>query len=556
MRDKKEFYSILQGVAGRPYREYVKLVGDFDFSRYVLKISQVAAEGQPTLFVVRVPQAVAAFPPHVFSSPVRRTALEDLLARSIAGQIDAIARAESGVSRRWLSVARPGQKILPRTAVVVTDEFVEARLYITLPLPGGKIDADEIAQVFFEDLPRVVNQGVLFCNLDGAAVERFVDVMEDADQIRQVLPTLGLVAFTGVDSRPGRRPDGDLPDPAALALTAAPELLRDIEVPNAGVVRGICLPSGVTLLLGDEYSGRREWLRALAAGIYNHVPGDGRERIVSVPDAVHLRAQPGRSVQRVDLSAFRADAAGFTARAADAFSSQAAALVEAVEVGARVLLLDESDSSPAFLGLDDRLRPAFAHSPLAGLADLARSLVDDLGVSLVVAGAGALSPLVPVADLILLVEQGVVRDVTAEVKAAFPAPAPRGSLAALAEQNRWIIPTSLDPSRGRFDEHVLAQGLERLEFGRSTVDLTGLEQLADTHQAATIGHILAYAKERYMDEGRPIRELLDLIDRDLSTEGLECLSRELRGDFARPRRYEIAAVLNRLDTLRISHTSR
>ena len=188
MRDKKEFYSILQSIHGRPYKEYVKLVGDFDFSRYVLKISQVAEEGLATLFVVRVPQATAGFPPHVFNSPVRRTGLEDLLARSIAAQIEALDAPASGVSRRWLSVARPGQKILPRTALVVTDEFVEARLYINLPLHAGKIESEEIYRVFFEDLPQVVNQGVLFCNLDAAAVERFVDVMEDADQIRQITP--------------------------------------------------------------------------------------------------------------------------------------------------------------------------------------------------------------------------------------------------------------------------------------------------------------------------------------------------------------------------------
>lgn len=563
MRDKKEFYSILQSIHGRPHREYAKLVGDFDFSRFVLKISQVADEGSPTLFVVRVPQATAAFPPHVFNSPVRRTALEDLLTRTIAGEIDKIATATSGVSRRWLSVARPGQKILPRTALVLTDEYVEARIQVTLPLLAGKIDADEVYRVFFDDLTQVVNHALLACNQDEKSVERFVDVMEDADQIRQMLPTLGLVSFAAVGAQPARAEGTDLPAPGARTLAAAPELVRDIEVPNAGSLRGVAIPSGITLILGDEYSGRRELMRALAAGIYNHVPGDGREFVVSVPDAVYVSAQPGRSVQRVNLSAFAAEEAlpgssSFTSLAADAFTSQAASLLEAVEVGARVLLLDESDSSSAFLSRDARLSAALPGARLTPLVSLARSLVDDLGVSLVVAGASGVTDYIPVADLILVIENGEIHDRTRAVKESFPGGAPeaRGSLAEFAEQNRWMVPTSMDPSKGRFEDHILAHGLQKLEFGRSTIDLSGVQQLADEHQTATIGLILSYAKGRYLDEGRPIREILDLVDRDLSTEGLECLSRELRGDFARPRRYEIAAVLNRLDTLRISHTSR
>jgi len=334
-------------------------------------------------------------------------------------------------------------------------------------------------------------------------------------------------------------------------------------VPNAKALSGLCIPSGVTLILGDEYSGRREWMKSLAAGIYNHVPGDGREFVVSVPDAVYVSAQPGRSVQRVNLSAFVSEdalpgAAAYTARSADAFTSQAAALVEAIEVGARVLLLDESESSPAFLGCDSRLTALLPARRVAGLAPLARSLVDDLGVSLVVGGSSAVSEFVPVADLILVIEGGLVRDATREIKEAFGSAASGAvsSLAGLAEQNRWMIPTSMDPTKGRFDDHIVTHGLRELEFGRCRIDLSGVEQLADVHQASTIGQILAYAKGRYMDESRPIREILDLIDRDLSTEGLECLSRELRGDFARPRRYEIAAVLNRLETLRISHTGR
>ncbi|NNJ70859.1 MAG: ATPase, partial [Kiritimatiellales bacterium] len=70
-----------------------------------------------------------------------------------------------------------------------------------------------------------------------------------------------------------------------------------------------------------------------------------------------------------------------------------------------------------------------------------------------------------------------------------------------------------------------------------------------------IGYVLYYAKLRYMDEGYPLREILDLVDRDLSNEGLNALVRDPRGDLARPRRYEVAATLNRLPAFRVSHVT-
>jgi predicted ABC-class ATPase len=174
-----------------------------------------------------------------------------------------------------------------------------------------------------------------------------------------------------------------------------------------------------------------------------------------------------------------------------------------------------------------------------------------------VAGSAVVAEFLPVADTVLLVADHRVTDVTDKAKAigaaAQRAPAHPSPVADLVGKGRWISPSSIDPSRGRLDADIRATSTGSLQFGRSTVDLGSLVQLADPCQTTTIGLILNYGRLRYLDEPRPIREILDLVDRDLSTEGLECLSRELRGDLARPRRYEIAAALNRLDTLRVIH---
>jgi len=568
MRDKKEFHNILMAIDGADYSEYEKMIGDFDFSRYVLKLGsgQGGLDAGPTLFVVRVPQIIAGFPPHLFNTPVRRTALEDLLVRRIANYIEMLSHYDGeGLSRRRVAIASPGQKILPRSALAVTEEYVEARLYINLPESHGCIVSESVQEIFFDDLPGLVNAAMIYCNLDTQEVAEAVGLMEDADQIRQVLPTHGLVGFIADGSHLSRMDDTDFPDYGAMTSFRVPESdCMSIDTPNNNAVAGLGIPAGITLVLGDEYGGRKDMIRAIAAGIYNHVQGDGRELVITVPDAVYIAAQVGRSVQSADISMFLAepidgaDPKEFSTDAADAFASQAVATVEALEVGARVLIYDESDSSPSFLSRDSRLndlRGSMQHT-MVPLAMRARQLVEDLGVSIVVGGSSAVSEFIPIADTVLYVDKFRVHNITQQAKEMVAAPLPGhdapADMAAVVDHPRWVIPSSIDPSVGREDAYIESPRLDVLEFGRSTVDMHGVIQLADVHQTATIGLILYYARLRYMDEERPVRELLDLVDRDLSTEGLECLSRELRGDLARPRRYEIAAVLNRLATLRIT----
>ena len=569
MRDKKEFYNTLMDIADKPVSEYGRLTGDFDFSRYVLKVSQVPVENmdKPALFLVRVPQAIAGFPSHLYNTPVRRTGLEDYLTRRIADQIDVITQYdEQGLSRRHLLIAVPGQKILPRTSLLLTEEYVEARIYVMLPQRDGRIDGERVKEIFFDELASVVNSALIYCNLNEAELTEFVDIMEDADQVRQILPTRGLVSFVGEGSMLARLGNTDYPDyDDVQPLTVAEELLVEVDVPNAGPVKGLGIPSGITLILGDAYSGRIQLMRAIAAGIYNHIPGDGRELAITMPDAVHIASEPGRSVQKVDVHPFVRELVAegateeYTSPEADPCSAQAAATVEALEIGARALLYDESNSSPAFLTRDSRLT---ALMPDAGrrvmpLATRVRQLVDELGVSVVVGGSSSVAEFIPVADTILRIDGYKVYDVTQEAKAMdldqFQLESDDVNLTALVEKNRWVVPSSIDASSGPLDQVIEAESIDLLQFGRSMINLQDVTQLADKHQTATIGLILCYAKLRYMDEGRPIREIMDLIDRDLGTEGLECLSRDLRGDLARPRRYEIAAALNRLDSLRISH---
>jgi predicted ABC-class ATPase len=578
MKDKKEFYSLLAGLDGQPYSEYDQLVGDFDFNRYVVKCTKMdlfSPETERPVFSIRIPQTIAEIPEYLFDTPVRRTAMEDLLLRRLSGNIEVIANYDqNGIARRHICVASPNQKILPRNALLLTAEYIEVYLGITLPVqqiiidgePVASIDGEMAQQIFFDDLPEVISNSLLYCNIDTESADRFVNNMEDADSLRQHLGASGQVSFIAEGSLTARMGGEDLPDYENLSpIEMDEELVEEVEVPHSGAVRGLGIPSGLTLILGESSSGRIELVDAVSQGIYNHIPGDGREHVVTVADAVNIRAEVGRSVQQVDISAFAnelsdgGDPASYSTHSAGPFTSQAASTVEALEAGARVLVFDEHSSSSTFLSSDTRVSPLLGESSRNTLAARARRMVDELGISIVVAGSSLVAEFIPIADKIYKVENFRISDITEEAKALDIVPSTAvndtANLSTMLSRSRWAMPSSIDPSIGREDLVIHAEDTDFLQFGRSLIDLGAVSQIADTEQMRAIGFVLYYAKLRYLDEGYSIREILDLVDRDLSNEGLNTLARELRGDLARPRRYEVAAALNRLPAFRVSHVT-
>ena len=573
MRDKKEFFGLLKELDGQPIESYQQIVGDYDFTRYVIKCHPFRVKDAEILplFSIRVPQTIAEIPSVLFESPIRRTALEDYLLRAFSAEVDKLASFDmTGLAKRNIVVTSPEQKILPRNTILVTGEYVELRVAIQLPLQQTlvdgvvtyAVDGVRMQEILFDELMESVVNSLLYCNMDAEDVESFVQSMDNADRLRQHLNASGQVAFLAEGSLLDRAELSDLPDyEHAVPLGLADGLGEPVDTPYAGTVNGLVVPSGLTVILGEADGGRIELMDALAQGIYNHVNGDGREHCVTVPDAVEIISEPGRSVQNVDLSAFyREDVSKqhFSSDWADSFDSQAASLMEALEAGSRVLLIDEQTSCPTFLGTDSRLDEVLGEPSHISLAARARQMVDELGISIVIAGSNLVAEYIPVADTVLQVSQSVVSDVTAVTKELDVSPAavaPSMQLSPLLSRLRWIMPSSIDPSIGREDVFVKVDEDGLMQFGRIIMDAEDISQLVSLDQLRAIGLTFYYLKLRYVDEGYSLREILDLVDRDISNEGLNALARDFCGNLARPRRYEVAAMLNRLPTFRVSHVT-
>jgi predicted ABC-class ATPase len=336
-----------------------------------------------------------------------------------------------------------------------------------------------------------------------------------------------------------------------------------VTLPHRGAVRGLGIPRGVTVVTGGAFAGKSTLLAAIARGVYPHVPGDGRELVATVPDAVALRAEPGRRIERVDVSALvrevpgRADTAAFSTDRASGTLSVAASLAEALEVGTSLFLFDEDDLPAAWLTRDARMEALVPPSrdPLVRLVDVVRPLWEDLGISSVIATAG-LGDFLDVADTVLVMDAFQPRAATAaarQVAGAWPARRGAERPAVAVPAPRCPLPRGLDGLRGRrVVSEVRSRGV--LTLGRDSVDLAGLPQLVDPAQARAAGDAILYALEKgYFEGGASVAEILARLFADLAAGGLAILSAGDRGpaDHALPRPYEVAGVLNRLRAVQV-----
>ncbi len=548
---------------GKGFQVYQDLAGAYRFDRFILYLDSIQPDpmAAASRARVRVDQAEAQIPPDLWDSPVRRMALLDYLSRAMAEAIRKHVRARWSGRIPPLAVDAGGQTVLTRATVSVGPDHVDVRLAIGLPSEGRKVLAKAAQTLLLEELPAVVAAGLTWPRPDSEAARQHVHTIEDSEALRDALEPLGLVAFVADGSLLAREPgpvDGPLRGGRAVPLRAPDGLAVTVTLPRRGPVRGLGIRRGVTVIAGGTFHGKSTLLAAIGRAVYPHVPGDGRELVATIPDAVTIRADPGRRVERVDVSAFlrevpqRAEVTALSMEHATGVVSMAAGIAEALEVGTRLLLVDEDDAAITLLARDATMRALIPadREPVTPLLDRVRALWEEHGVSVIIA-TGGLGDYLAVADTVIVMDdfQPTVADAHAQQLA------PRHGLAAAGGVSlpapRCPLPRGLGSLRGR-RLWTEARGRAALGIGRDTLDLAPLWQMVDASQARAAGDAILYAIEKgYVDGHASIVDVMDRVLADVRASGLEVLAFQdgHPGDHALPRRHEVAAVLNRLRSL-------
>jgi predicted ABC-class ATPase len=547
---------------------YREIAGAYRFERFELYLDAVHPDpAAPSARArVRVDQAEAQIPRDLWERASARLAAQDFLTRAFRDALQKHARTRWSGRINPLTVDAGGQEILARTGCTVAEDFVEIRFTVNLPAEGRKVMAKPAQAVFFEDLPAAVNAGLIWANLDAPAGQRHVETYEDYLTLREALSAHGLVAFVGDgsilgrDAGPGDRP---LRGTRAVATHAPDELAVTITLPHRGPVRGLGIRGGVTVIAGNLYSGKSTLLAALSSGVYAHVPGDGRELVATVPDAVAIRADIGRRVERVDVSAFvhalphSHDVTALSMERATGTLSMAAAVSEALEIGTSLLLFDEDDGAIAFVARDavmqlliPGLREAFTP-----LVERVRTMWEQHGISTIIS-TGGLGEYLEVADTVVIVENFQLLAATDRARGLVAEHALRrdGDYRPFALPHpRCPLPRGIGGVKGRGLRAEL-RGRDTLGIGRDPVDLSAFAQLVDPAQARAAGDAVLYAVEKEFITGNAsVGEVIGRVFADIEGSGLTVLaSRQHEApEYALPRRHEIAAVLNRLRSLQV-----
>ncbi|MEM1426578.1 MAG: ABC-ATPase domain-containing protein, partial [Cyanobacteria bacterium P01_H01_bin.130] len=507
-----------------------------------------------------------------FSTPIRQVAFRDFLNRRFAQAAFSASRGGgdrgSGKSGQ-IAIERPSQAVLARSAVVVLPdekEFgIEVRFTVGLPAFGRRIAGRQAASLLCDRVADVVGRSLLASSLNLKTLKQHLDTVEDSDWLRSQLASQNLVSFIPNGAcLPRRSGTDDRPAEGNVVLFQSPSTLEvSFDCPHAGKVTGMGVPQGITLLVGGGYHGKSTLLQAIERGIYNHLPGDGRERVVTDPNAVKVRAEDGRSIVGTDISAFinglpqGTSTESFMTPNASGSTSQAAAIMEAVEAGTTLLLADEDSCATNLMGRDRRMQTLVAkdNEPITPLLDKIRLLYQERQVSWVLA-MGANGDYFDVADTVIAMESYCPVDVTERAKTiAQEQPSertPEGGDRIGDLTERLIDPKSIDPSRGKRDVKWTVRDTRLLSFGTEDIDLTAIAQLVEPAQLRAIALGLLAVKEKLQNQQCDIPAILDLVQEHVSNKGLDGLMGDRpRGDLAQFRRFELAATLNRLRSLRL-----
>ena len=576
MKNSEELRQQLRSINRKSYPAYKGLKSLYHFGNYILSIDHVQGDpfASPSHVSIQISHRDAGFPVEYYRDTLTGTTLCDYLTRQFEKQVSQYSfRAKGSGKSGLLTVSHCGQEVLSRTACEITEKGITARFFVGFPANGRTINATELEKILFDFLPVCIQKSFFYSSLNAKELQNYIELAEDQEFIRQTLPAKNLCAFiadgsilpreSGISSRPMK---------ASVPFTSPDSLRISINLPHKGKITGMGIPKGITLIIGGGYHGKSTLLNALELGVYNHIPGDGREYVITDATAVKLRSEDGRFIKDVDISMFindlpnRKDTRCFSTLDASGSTSQAAGIVESIEAGSHLFLLDEDTSATNFMVRDAFMQQVIQREkePITPFLERAEDLYKKAGISTILV-AGSSGAFFHIADTIIQMDNYVPKDITASVKklcCQYPLPSVSVTDFQLPYSHRIMSRPAESSKRLRHNSHgnhsdsdatrperlkTRISGTDSFSLGRQEIDLRYTEQLIDAEQTAALGLLLKYAVEHLADGRRTLPEIVQFLWKNLSSHGLSFFTenQKISCGYAIHRIQEIYACLNR-----------
>ena len=561
MKTSEDLKQILERIDHRGYPAYKDTRGVYQFGTYILGIDHVQGDpfAAPSRLHIQVAGRAVRIPKELYDSKHKKTAVADYLLRNFAKQLErhsfhAHGSGKSGI----IQVTRCGQEVLERTACEIDEKTgdVTVRFEVGFPARGRTIQAGELVKILYQYLPACVEKALYYKNMNRNAVKQAAELSVDQEYIREQLKKEGLVAFVA-DGSILPRESGVSQRPMKDAVPfASPDSMRiTMKLPYKGMLTGMGIRKGVTLIVGGGYHGKSTLLKALESGVYPHVAGDGREYVVTDDTAMKIRAEDGRSIRHTDISMFindlpnGKDTYAFDTEDASGSTSQAANVIESMEAGTQVFLIDEDTSATNFMVRDELMQQVIHRDmePITPFIERVRELYREYGISTVLV-AGSSGSYFQIADQIVQMDKYVPKEITELAKKAaadypalkFPEEKPKEP-----SYDRKVRRNPGIRQKGRVK--LKTMGRDAIMIGHETIDLRYVEQLVDIEQLNTLGQIVRFLEEEIFDGKKTLGQAVEQAEKLLDKRGPAgmCEGNIVPGNLARPRIQEIYACMNR-----------
>lgn len=566
MKNSQILKKDLDRIDGKSYRLYKELEGQYDFENYVLSIDHVQGDpfASPSRIRIIVKQNIAKFPKELFDNKNKNIAVADYLTREFYLNINRCSERVFGSGKSGLiAISKCPQEILNRTSIIISEQEIEARFYVGFPARGRSVLSKELEKILYSVIPNLVDKSLIYKNINNEKLKARVKLVEDQEYIRSELDKMGLIAFIANGSMLPRESGVSTKSlKTGKAFMSPKELEVEFNTQSRGVIKGMGIKKGVTLIVGGGYHGKSTLLKALELGIYNHIEGDGREFVITDESALKVRAEDSRCVTKTDISLFinnlpnGKDTVEFYTENASGSTSQAANIIEGIESNTKVFLIDEDTSATNFMMRDDLMQKLVSKDkePITPFIQIVRPLYEQKDISTIIV-VGSCGDFFDVADCVIQMDNYDTRDVTKQAKALSSG----NILKRINEKNlnidiafKRVIKVG-NIQAGEKGIKIKTLGLDSISINKEEINLRSVEQIVDNEQLNAIGSIMKWAEANLMNKGLSLNEMVDNIICEINKNGLISIERAKggNGSLAIPRKQEIMASYNRYRKLKI-----
>lgn len=564
MKNKEDLKKELIKIDHKSYGMYKTLGGSYSYGNYILHIDHVQGDpfASPSRLRFEVKKETHGFPEEYYEEKHRRLALEDQVLRRFLRQLRQLDKGSMGSGKSGRITTCPAnQTVQERIAVVFSKDRMELRFEMGFPARGRTIMAKEMQKLVFDILPELAESCLFYRKWDTKSksfLEKAVFLADDQKELRRQLKERGLTGFVANGAiLPRESGISDRPMRDAVPFISPESLQIEIELPHKGKIIGMGIPEGITVIVGGGYHGKSTLLKALEQGVYNHIAGDGREYVVADATGMKIRAEDGRSILHTDISLFinhlpaGQDTVDFSSENASGSTSQAANLIEAMEAGAELLLLDEDTSATNFMIRDKVMAKLVSDEkePITTLLRHIRGIYKTMGISFIIV-VGSSGDYLSVADLVLQLDHYKVKDVTKEAKEICEQCQIAGQYAekevCMPEFSRKLKPVK------HARRKLKSMGTDTVLIDRESIDVRYLEQLSESGQTTALAYMMGWILDHVTKE-EDIQEFIENMYKLIERKGMAAVipANYSAGHPVLPRKQELYACLNRYRSAKI-----